>query len=156
MENAISTLKYFNTSKVGINSFVDKVVSEVEGGLINPLDLVIYLRSIEKSVDGINGRVKQMILDEADKYSEKTFEYKGALISKEELGVKYDYENCEDLIWNKLDSEIKDLMERKKDREAFLKTIKDSIGYTDTETGETWKVNPPIKRSTSGIKVTIK
>jgi len=156
METAISTLTYFNTSKEGINRFVDKVVSEVEGGLINPLDLVIYLRSIQKSIDGINDKVKQMIIDEADKYPQKSFEYKGAMISKEELGTKYDYENCEDMIWGKLDSEIKGLTEKKKERETFLKTIKDPIGYTDTETGETWKVNPPIKRSTSGVKVTIK
>lgn len=156
MENAISTLTYFNTSKVGIKSFVDKVISEVEQGLINPLDLLIYIKSIEKSLEGITSGTKQMMINEADKYTEKTIEYKGASISKEELGVKYDYSKCGDIVFDELTRRISAMTDQRKQREAMLKTLKDSMTLVDEETGETWTVNPPIKTSTSGIKVIIK
>lgn len=156
METAISTLSYFNTSKDGIQKFVDQVILELENGLINPLDLLIYLKSIEKSIEGINSKAKEIIISESDKYSEKRIEYKGAIIEKSELGTKYNYENCEDVVWNKLNQELISINEKKKERETMLKALKESINLVDENSGETWRVNPPIKTSTSGLKVTIK
>ncbi|MFI5404883.1 MAG: hypothetical protein ACHQ1D_00070 [Nitrososphaerales archaeon] len=156
MENAISTLTYFNTSKKGIEEFSNKVFSELESGLINPLDLLIYIKSIEKSLELIHSKAKEIMLTEADKYSEKQIKYKGAILSKEEFGHKYDYANCGDIKWNELNEKITKLSDQKKERETFLKTIKDPLTIVDESTGETWAINPPIHTSTTGIKVTIK
>lgn len=155
-EKAISTLTYFNTSKVGIQQFVDKVITELEAGQINPLDLLIYLKSIEKSIEGINQRAKEMINNEADKYSEKSIEYKGARIDKAELGVKYDYAMCEDREWNIMTADINTLTYKRKKREEFLKALINPIDWVDVETGEIITIYPPIKSSTTGLKVTIK
>ena len=73
-----------------------------------------------------------------------------------ELSTKYDYFNCQDVAWNDLTKQITELTEKRKEREAMLKTIKEPITLVDEPTGETWTLNPAIKTSTSGIKITIK
>jgi len=73
-----------------------------------------------------------------------------------ELGTKYDYINCSDIVWNDLTKQITELTEKRKEREAMLKTVKEPMTLVNETTGQTWKVNPAIKTSTSGIKVTIK
>lgn len=156
MEKAISQLTIFNTSKEGIEKYINQCVSEVEAGMIDPLHLLIYLKTMQKICEGIEKKIKDSSLSEANKYPGKSFEFNGAYVSKEELGTKYDYENCQDKIWEMWDAKAKDAATAKKTREAFLKTIKEPFAYTDTETGETWQINPPIKTSTSGIKITIK
>ena len=155
MENAISQLTIFNTSKTGIEKYVNQCIHEVEAGILEPLHMAVYLKTMEKIVEGIQKGIKEAALTEAQKY-EKSFDFHGARIEQTELGTKYDYSTCQDIAWNKLDEEIKLLSEKKKQREAFLKTVKDGMTLVEEETGETWKVFPPLKTSTTGIKITIK
>lgn len=155
MEKAISTITNFVTSKEGITKFVDQCVNEIEAGIIDPLHMSIYLKTMEKIVEGIQGKIKSSALSEAEKYG-KSFDFRGAKIELAELGTKYDFTNCQDKVWEELDKQTKDIAEKKKERETMLKTVRDSMALVDEETGETWKVFPPIKSSTSGIKITIK
>lgn len=155
MEKAISSITNFVTSKEGITKFVNQCVNEIEAGLIDPLHMVIYLKTMEKIIEGIQVKIKSSALSEAEKYG-KSFEFRGAKIECAELGTKYDFTNCGDVVWDDLNKKITELTEKRKEREAMLKTVKDSMTLVDESTGETWKCHPPIKTSTSGIKVTIK
>lgn len=155
MEKAISTITNFTTSKDGITKFVNQCVNEIEAGLIDPLHMSIYLKTMEKIIEGIQAKIKASALSEAEKYG-KSFEFRGAKIDVSELGTKYDYVNCCDVVWNDLNKQIAELTEKRKEREAMLKTIKEPVTMVDETTAETWTVNPAIKTSTSGIKVTIK
>lgn len=155
MEKAISTITNFNTSKEGIAKFVNQCTQEIEDGLIDPLHMAIYLKTMEKIVEGIQSKIKESALSEAEKYG-KSFEFRGANIDVSELATRYDYANCQDIIWNDLNKRVAELTEKRKQREAMLKTIKDVMTLVDEATGETWRVNPPIKYSTTGIKITIK
>lgn len=152
---AVSTLSTFNTSREGIKRYVTQVVDEIKNGLMNPLLAHLYIKSMEKSLEGISAQIKEDVMREACKY-EKSFDFHGARIEQAELGTKYDYANCNDIIWNDLTKQITELTEKRKEREAMLKTVKEPITLVDPNTGETWQVNPAIKTSTSGIKVTIK
>jgi uncharacterized protein YpbB len=157
METAVSTLSTFNTSKDGIKRYVDQVVSEIKAGVMNPLLAKIYIKSMQKSLEDIEKQIFDDVMNEAYKYTEKNIEYKGAIISKEELGTKYDFGNCNDVVWNNLNKQIIEMTEKRKEREAMLKAVKqEGMTLVDEQTGETWKINPPIKTSTTGIKVTIK
>ena len=157
LEKAISQLTQFHTSKAGIASFVNQVVSEVEEGTYNPLQLKIFLKAIQKSCEEIENRTSSLSLTEAEKYGEKSFQFMGATVEKCELGTKYNFSTCGDHIWTSLEKEIKTLTEEKKKRETFLKTISKPMTVADEASGgELIDLLPPIKSSTSGIKITIK
>lgn len=135
--------------------YVEQVVNEIKEGVMNPLTAYVYIKSMEKSLEDISSGIKEDVIREAAKY-EKSFEFHGARIEQAELGTKYDFANCNDVVWNDLNKQIVELTEKRKEREAILKTLKEPMTLVDESTGETWQVHPPIKTSTSGIKVTIK
>src|SRR3990167_489829 len=135
MEKAISTITNFVTSKDGITKFVNQCVSEIEAGLIDPLHMSIYLKTMEKIIKGIQAKIKASALTEADKYG-KSFDFRGAKIDVSELGTKYDYTNCKDIVWNDLTKKITELTERRKEREAMLKTVKEPMTLVDPDSGE--------------------
>lgn len=156
MEKAISQITVFNTSKAGIEKYVKQCIQGVEGGILPPLHMAIYLKTMEKIIEGIQNGIKESALAEAEKY-EKNFEFHGAKIEVAELGTKYDYANCGDSVWANLDGQIKKLSEEKKQRETFLKTLKEPVAMANKASGgEIININPPIKSSTTGIKITIK
>src|SRR3990167_6242820 len=137
MTHAISTITNFTTSKEGINKFVAQCVSEIEAGLIDPLHMSIYLKTMEKIIEGIQAKIKASALSEAEKYG-KSFEFRGAKIEvSDSLGTKYDYANCSDIVWNDLTKQITELTEKRKEREAMLKTVKEPMTLVDPETSET-------------------
>ena len=154
-QTAVSKLSTFNTSKDGIKRYVTQVVHEIKEGVMNPLLAHVYIKSMEKSLEAISAQIKEDVMNEACKY-EKSFDFHGARIEQAELGTKYDFTNCNDVVWNDLNKQIIELSEKRKEREAMLKTVKDSMTMVDEITGETWKIHPAIKTSISGIKVTIK
>jgi len=46
--------------------------------------------------------------------------------------------------------------EGRKERETFLKALKEPMEVLDSVTGEVIILRPPVKKSTEGIKVSIK
>jgi len=150
---AISHITNFVTSKAQIHNFEDQVVSSVKDGITNPITLQVYLKAFVKAADGILKRIAEDSLREAVKYGKSAIIH-GAHVDVAEFGTKYSYENCEDVIWNQLNTDSISIAEKKKDRETFLKTLKEPITVVDEQTGETWKIIPPLKKSTTGIKVT--
>lgn len=96
------------------------------------------------------------ILKEADQYPGTEFEYAGNKITKAEHGAKYDYSNCGDPVYEKLLGESTLANDRLKGREIFLKSLKEPLTVVDEDSGEVSKINPPTKKSTSGLNVTIR
>lgn len=81
----------------------------------------------------------------------------GAKFETSETGVKYDYTNCGDKIWDALVAQKETLEETIKEREKFLKTIPyEGLPTFDEKSGETSTLFPPSKVSTSTVKVTLK
>lgn len=80
----------------------------------------------------------------------------GTKIEEAEAGVKYDYSACGDAEWDSMAKLIEKLDKAIKERETFLKTIPMAgMVITDEETGETRKIYPPLKTSTTTYKLTI-
>ena len=92
----------------------------------------------------------------AEKYPENSFEFSGATIQKAELGTRYDFSVCNDHVHKCLTEISKQNSEQLKDREDFLKSLKGQMTILDEGTGEVIKIMPPLKKSTTGLKVTIK
>ena len=159
MENSITEIAWLDTpglSKEKNSSLSDAIIRDVEQGTINPLTAFLQLKSIEdvckKAKEGIN----KWSLEEAQKHGAKSFDYMGAKVEISELGPKYDFSNCGDIIWESLNQQAESLKEQLKEREAFLKTVKGEMEIVNPDGGEIYKVVPPVKRSTTGLKITLK
>ena len=156
METAMSVVNYNPTTKEQIATFTDKIVGEVESGAISALELHVKLTAIESCFKQIKERIAESVMNEANVYTEKSFELFGAKVEKAELGTKYDFTLCNDPKYHDYKAEQEKIDKEIKEREKFLKAIPGSIELTDETTGEVVTVYPPTKSSKSGIKVTLK
>lgn len=148
---ALSTITIMPETKGEIELFKSKVITELESGMYDPLEIAIRFKAMEQLLKEIQSdkTFKELSVGEAEKYGKSTT-VKGAKIEIAELGVKYDYSGCGDSQLNQLESEIKRLTEQKKARENWLKSLS---GEMPNEDGEV--CSPPVKTSTTGIKITL-
>jgi len=138
METAISTLSILPSTKAQRQSFVEMAVNEILSGDVNPLNVELTLKSAIDTLEEIrkNNRVKMAVMNEADKYSEKTFEFGNFKITKSSRTTN-DFSGCDEHLDN-LYSEMDNLKAQIKAREALVLT------GLDSSTGEVFK---PVKTS---------
>lgn len=154
-QSAMSVINYNPTTKEEITNFVDKICNEVENGSVNALELYIKMKAIESCFEQIQARIRESIMNEVDGYAEKEFELWGAKVSKAETGTKYDYSVSNDPVYSNLSDSKKELDFKIKEREKFLKTLP-ATGMEIVNEDELVKVFPPIKSSSTFIKVSLK
>jgi hypothetical protein len=154
---ATALLRLNPSTKSQIASFRNQIVTAIEEGESNPLEVLVQCRAIEKAVEEILPKIQAYILKEADKYPEKSFDFLGNKLEKGEAGVKYNYAATNDPIWEQLDADVNTATDRRKEREAFLRAIKagDIVKAVDPSTGEEVTLRPAPKTSTSIVKVSI-
>ena len=87
---------------------------------------------------------------------EKVFSASGYKFEKVESGISYDFSNCNDPVIKSLSDEMKRLKEAIKEREAFLKSIPQGsvVDVVDKDTGEQYTVYPPLRRSSTTMRMT--
>lgn len=153
---AMGVLELFSTSRTGIDVFSDQVIQAVQAGEVNPLKIRIWVKTMEEIIDRIKKETNEHQLKEAEKYPEKSFEYAGAKIEKSELGTKYDYTVCNDPVYTQLQKIVEEANRQVKERETFLKSLKEPLVTVDEGSGEVARILPPLKKSTTGLKVSIK
>ena len=132
------------------------LLKDLDEGHFSPLHIAAQLKFIEDVITNIKEEVRQRVVAEKDKYGKDAMTYHGATFDIKEAGVKYDYSHCEDDIWNDLDKQIQALTELRKEREAFLKTLKERFTYVDESTGEIVTLYPAQKKSTTTYAITWK
>lgn len=154
MNNALSQITAMPSTIEGVDKFFIKSKKEILSGKYDPLQIEVYLKAIEEITKRLRSDkdIKDASITEAYKYKEKSFEVFGAKFTLRETGVKYDYANTGDVKWEQLDAQISDLSIKKKDREKFLKTLKEPVA----DTGEGYIINPPLKTSMESIAVSLK
>ena len=155
METALTTLRLMPFSKKQVEIFATQINDSLINGEVDPLELAIYFKSIEKVIESVKSNLSELALKEAEKHG-KSFEFKGAKIDIKELGTKYDYSGTGDPYYTKFSEQTKELSEKIKSRETFLKSLNDKMIIIDEETGETFTIYPPIKKSTTGITISLK
>lgn len=154
----MKAITVFNTlpeTKEQINTFVQLVVNSVNEGEINPLELSVRLKAVEDMANDIRKQIQDMATSEAEKYG-KSFEYRNSRIDVKMVGVKYDYSKCEDAEWELLDSQIKSLKEKQKERETFLKGIKGQLTIVNEDTGDIKTIYEPIKQGKESLVINLK
>ena len=155
-ESPLQMLTMMASTSTQIDVFSDGVIESVQGGHINPLTVLVQLRAMEKASDRILKEIKQNILSESDKYSEKTFEYMGNEMTKAEHGTKYDFSKCGDPDLKMFEDQKAIIDKGIKERQEFLKTLKAPLNFIHDLTGEVCILTPPTKTSVSGLNVKIK
>lgn len=139
-----------------VNRFANRVIQSVKYDGENPLSLLVQIRGMEKAFKIILEKIQENLLTEAGKYPEKKFEFKGNEIEKAEVSMSYDYAACGDREWELYDVAERTAAESRRQREKFLRAMTEPIDVYDKDSGETWTIKPPLRRSTSGLKVFLK
>lgn len=147
MSRAIKIINEIPGNKAGIKLFAEAIVQGVMDGNAEPLDMRIKIDAIEKIIKAIKDDVsfKDCVLDQADLYPEKTFDYNGVKFTKAE-SAKYDY--SDDEVWQAFKDEETMVAGNRKEREAVLKALK-----SPTEIDGVLS-HPPAKKSTTYVRVT--
>jgi hypothetical protein len=154
----IRDVVYYGTevTKEAIKEQSLALLNDIDEGFMHPLQVAAQFKFIEDVIANVKEELRQRVVAEKDKYGKDTMTYHGATFDIKEAGVKYDYSHCECSIWNDIDKKMQMLTERKKEREAFLKSLKERLTYVDESTGEIVTIYPPQKKSTTTYAITWK
>jgi len=155
METALSTISILPSNKEQVIKFVRTLKNEILANEKDPLPILVHLKFIEKAITEIlkDEEVDYHFLKEFHLYDkgEKVI-VNGAELRSSEVGVKYKYEDCSDPVWFDLDKQMKELADKKKEREKFLQNIPYDKGVVDPDSG-VFITRPP---KTSKSKVIVK
>mgnify|MGYP005988831871 CR=1 FL=1 len=111
---------------IKVNEVVANITSSVENGELNALEAIISLKKLEEIVKKAKSNIADIVIDEAAKYTEKTFKIGDAEISKKLSAGRYDFSNIPEIVAKEL--ELKALKDKYK---AALKS-----DVIDLDTGE--------------------
>lgn len=147
----------YDANKKAIASISKQIVQRVKDGELDSVQAFLHARKgtelFKKLEEGLRPYMEK---DAAVPAGEEGLTMLNCHLQRADMGVSYNYENCHDVVWDKLDADIKTLSEAKKAREEYLKKIKVVTEEVDEETGESWTINPPIRTGRNGIKVSLK
>ena len=129
------------------------LLNDIDEGHMHPLQVAAQFKFVEDVISNVKEELRQRVIAEKDKYGKDAMTYHGATFDIKEAGVKYDYSQCDDTIWNDLKQQLDALNEKMKEREAFLKTLKERFTYIDESTGEIVTLYPPQRKSTTTYSV---
>lgn len=135
-ELATSQLSFIQT-KEEIYSFADAVIREVKSGMINPLDVLLQFKKIEKSFEVIKPELQQLFVDEGEKFNKQV--YKGGLIEIKNSPAKWDYNS--DPILEDLEKQATILKDKIKARQKMLQSLQEPV-FSTTDGIE---IQPAIK-----------
>lgn len=154
-----SILSLFETNKDQRQSFVMNVVDALDNGNADPLKVHLQVKCMEDIIKQLNANTvyKNRVLEAAQTYGEKSFQYQNSKVEIKEVGTKYDFSKCSDPVLDDLLAQQAELDKTVKARQDMLKTIPvKGMIITDESTGDTFTVYPPAKSSSTSVAVTLK
>lgn len=159
METTITALEVFETglTKSAIKSMAQNAIESVkeQGNVLQVAEAAAAMETFIKELRA-DESFKEYAREEIGKYPRGYVSPSGAKLEWAETGVKYNFEHCNDIELQTLESDLYRLTSLIKKRQEFLKTIPISgMVVTDKETGDTYEIYPPAKSSTSSYKVSL-
>ena len=154
----IRDIVYYGTevTKEDIKETSLALLNDIDEGHMHPLQVAAQFKFVEDIITNVKEELRQRVVAEQSKYGKETMNYHGASFDIREAGIKYDYSQCHDTIWNDLRQQIDAFNDKIKEREAFLKTLKERFTYIDESTGEIITLYPPQRKSTTTYSITWK
>ena len=153
-ESAISLFRKLPETKSQVSEYKNLIRSSVEEGEVNPLVFLKQVTALEQLTKELKGDVviKDIILEEAERYNKKSFDDFGANFQIKEVGTKYDFSVCNDAVWEELEQKSKAIAEAKRERENFLKTIRNG---NEVFGADGVQLEAPQKSSTTQVVITL-
>lgn len=155
-DTASGVLALMPASQAQVDRFSDQLIESVRNGELDPLQLLATFKATEMVIERTRKETKENQMNAADKYPGEKFEAFGCTMQKADVYTSYDYESTTDPVWRQLKQIAESAAQQLKDREAFLKTIKSPMTIVEEGTGEVVTLTPPVKKSTPGLKISIK
>jgi hypothetical protein len=153
---AIDLLRLGATSQAQIDSFSDQLIESVKNGEANALEVLVQLKAFEKVSERVIKETKEEQMKEAEKWAEKEFSQYGATISKAPIRTEYDYGVCNDRIYLDLFMKAQQALFLLDERKVFLRSLRNPMTVVDDSTGEVSTIQPPLKKVTDGLKISIR
>lgn len=152
-----SAVVYATTlTKTAANEMAAGLSTAVNDGRFKPLEMLAKLKFAELTVKTAIDGIMDAAIDEASKYHKgEKITAMGCELSQKESGVRYDFTGCGDAVYDRMAAEMDALKERMKEREAFLKTVKEGMTVVDEESGEVMTIRPAAKQSKTIVEVRI-
>jgi hypothetical protein len=137
-----------------ILDFQNEILDSVTNGFEDPLFLLVKLKAMSKALDGAIDSIQEHALSEAQKHG-KSFAIYGAKVEIKEMGTKWYFDKTGDPIIARIAEQKDQIGKAEKDRQSFLKTLKEKTSFLDEESGEVFTVYPARKESKTGIAISI-
>jgi len=147
-----SEIKSLN--KKEIIELASNTVASFDSSVNDPIEVLAIISKAGLFLETVEKGIKAEALNELQKTYAGKHIMLGIEFAEAEVGVKYDF--SENAKWVELNEQIEKLNEKRKDLEAFIKTLKSKTVTVDEETGEAIEWFPASKSSTTQIKKTIK
>lgn len=147
MSRAIKIINEIPSNKAGIKLFAEALVQGVLDGNAEPLEMRAKMDAIEKIIKEVKDSIsfKDCVLDECDKYPEKTFEHNGVKFTKAE-SAKYDY--SDDPMWTEAKFREEEHANARRGIEKMLRTLEKPTKI------EGVLRYPPSKKATTYVRLT--
>ena len=149
VNNGLAALKHMDAAS--IDTLAKALIHEVAEGNAAEDKLFALGQKISLLGESIVSNVKNYVYGKT--YCQKGDKYitDGVELTPSPLGTKYAYDETGDPEYAELTEAFKKAEKAKKDREAFLKTLKEPLNYVDKD-GVGWTIQPPVKTETQGYK----
>jgi hypothetical protein len=147
METHLELLPNLPSKKLEVE-LANQLISLVENGECSVKEMSAKINFISKVIKKVEDEIKESLMDNINLYArgERIVE-SNTLFTPCEVGISYDYENCNH-------EEYNEICKKKKEIETFLKALKQPVTIVSEVTGEIVTIHPPIKKSTSSVKRT--
>lgn len=165
----INVLRIFETTSHEREEFVVQLIEAIEEGQVDPLKIHAQVKSAEDLIDRLTNTdekksknwqqakaYKKRLLEAAEAYGQKEFQAFNGKFKISEVGVKYDYSQCNDPELIELEKTVKEATDALKERQKFLQTIPQKGMDIITKDGEAITVYPPARSSTTSVNVSLK
>jgi hypothetical protein len=139
------------TGKLQVKALEEAFTFQIEEGYTNPLEFTIRAKMLMEALNTTIDKTKDLAMTEQSRYG-KTANIYGAEVTQVESGIKVDYSVCNDPEYQILQEEYEIARKNLMERQIFLRSIKEPMTIV-TRDGEVVTINPPIKSSTTTLRV---
>lgn len=142
--------------KAHITDIAKSIVEQVSRGELDPVRSFGHAKKILEIATLLVENIRPYMADHVHVSKGESVVYDNIEYTQAETGVKYDYSSSKDLIYDEIMIRFKSVEKEKKEREAYLKTVKKDTGAFDPETSESWIIKPPVKSGQLSVKSELK
>lgn len=124
------------SNKAFITDLAQRMVQDVRDGEVDPYKAFVFANKAQLIFDAIVTNLRPIVAGiQLPKGGLKM--YDSEIIEKKNPD-KYDFSVCSDSTWDNLNAQLTDIKDKMKERETFLKALKEPISTLDGEI-----INPP-------------